>query len=369
MSIRRLCLAVEASCLSSQHENGGVALYITHLLRRLYKGYAVQAVCFHKTPIGGKALQSLPPGIDFVQSHSPSLIWRNQAITHLAQERGFDDLWFPFHTVPWFSCAPYVVTVHDFGFLRLVGGGGHLFSNLYLSLALVRAMIQSRVVLAVSRSTAEGLTRRFPWAAKKVKVVLHGLPDDVRACSFRKKDWRPHNKELTALFLAGHNSRKRLDLALLACREIQKQQKIKLRITGPKNEIKARCREILGGIPDFVECTGLLTRENLIQLYQQSDLLLYLSHFEGFGFPILEALALGCQVVCLGGAAEKEIGGKAALYAEARPGNVELAILAGQAGSQNPQTVLAGRKHALSFSWEPSVQTHARVFGLQRLMR
>lgn len=367
MSIRRRRLAVEASCLSCQHEHGGVALYITHLLRHLYEQFAVQAICFHKTPLGQKALQSLPPGIDFVQSRAPSLIWRNQAIARLAQERGFDDLWFPFHTVPWFPSPPYVVTVHDFGFLRLVGGGGRLLSNLYLSLALGRALLRSRVVLSVSQSTAEGLMRWFPWVARKVKVVLHGLPDDIRACALRDPDPGSRNQEATALFLAGHNSRKRLDLALLACREIQKHQKIKLRITGPTQQIKARCRETLGDVPDFVECTGLLSRENLIQLYQQSDLLLYLSRFEGFGFPILEALALGCQVVCLGGAAEKEIGGEAALYAEARPEDVKLAMLAAQAGSKNPQTVLAGRKHALSFSWAPSVQTHARVFGLQKL--
>jgi glycosyltransferase involved in cell wall biosynthesis len=61
---------------------------------------------------------------------------------------------------------------------------------------------------------------------------------------------------------------------------------------------------ILNNVPDF----------DLPALYQQALCLVYLSHYEGFGLPVIEAMACGCPVITSSVSSLPEIGGDAALY-------------------------------------------------------
>jgi glycosyltransferase involved in cell wall biosynthesis len=107
---------------------------------------------------------------------------------------------------------------------------------------------------------------------------------------------------------------------------------------------------------------GRLSRTQLLELYQTSHILLYLSYFEGFGFPILEALALGAQVICLPGEAEQEVGGDCVGYVNpATPEKVEEKLREVLERSQNASAIQEGVLHARSFTWGPSLKAHARV--------
>jgi glycosyltransferase involved in cell wall biosynthesis len=107
---------------------------------------------------------------------------------------------------------------------------------------------------------------------------------------------------------------------------------------------------------------GRLSRQQLLELYQTSHVLLYLSYFEGFGFPILEALALGTQVICLPGEAEQEVGGDCAVYANpATPEKLEEKLREALERCGNVDTIYAGVIHARSFTWQRSLEVHAEA--------
>jgi glycosyltransferase involved in cell wall biosynthesis len=259
---------------------------------------------------------------------------------------------------------PFVATIHDYGFLKLGGNGMSLQSCLYLSSCLGNILLRSKTILSISEATTKGVLKRFPWARKKIITARHGLPNEVRELS-EKMDFPFSGKprdSLRCVFLAGDNDRKRLDLALLACERINKATPLELVVTGSENRVKARAQAVLGFVPPFLRCVGRLSRPELLALYQASHVLLYLSYFEGFGFPILEALALGAQVICLPGEAEQEVGGDCVGYANpATPEKVEEKLREVLERSQNASAIREGVLHARSFTWGPSLEAHARV--------
>jgi alpha-1,3-rhamnosyl/mannosyltransferase len=67
------------------------------------------------------------------------------------------------------------------------------------------------------------------------------------------------------------------------------------------------------GIEKQVKFPGVVSDQELIELYQQAALLVFPSRYEGFGLPVLEAMACGCPVVCSNAASLPEVAGDAAL--------------------------------------------------------
>jgi glycosyltransferase involved in cell wall biosynthesis len=259
---------------------------------------------------------------------------------------------------------PFVATIHDYGFLRLGGDGMSLRSRLYLSACLGNTLLRSKTIISISESTTRGIVRRFPWAAKKIVTARHGLPDEIRALSGKMDFLFPGKPTdlFRCVFLAGDNDRKRFDLALLACEKINKATSLELVVTGSENRVKARAQAVLGFVPPFLRCVGRLSRPQLLDLYRTSHVLLYLSYFEGFGFPILEALALGAQVICLSGEAEQEVGGDCVGYAsQATPEKVEEKLRESLQRCKNTDIIQSGVRHARGYTWERSLEVHAKA--------
>jgi len=359
-------LAVETTQLCSKYKNSGVALYTKHILRGLHTQNGLKAVCFAKE-IAEECMSELPVGTEFYIARDRPFIWRNSALQHLHDKWGCKLAWFPFQISPWLPCMPFVVTIHDYGFLRLNRVGMSLKSRLYLSICLGNALLKAKTALSISEATTRGVVKHFPWAAKKVVTAKHGLPDDVRVLSETtglNNFSRPKN--LTrCVFLAGDNERKRFDLALMACDRLIETTSLELVVTGDENKIKDHAQKILGFVPQFLRCVGSLSRQELLQLYQRSHVLLYLSYFEGFGFPILEALALGAQVICLPGEAEKEIGGKFVGYANpASAASVEEKLREIITHHRIKVYDQSSAVYARSFQWQPSLEAHAKALNL-----
>jgi glycosyltransferase involved in cell wall biosynthesis len=264
---------------------------------------------------------------------------------------------------------PFVATIHDYGFLRLGGEGMSLRSRLYLAACLGNTLLRSKTIISISESTTRGIVRRFPWAAKKIVTARHGLPEEIRELS-KKMDFPFSGKpkdSLRCVFLAGDNDRKRFDLALLACEKINKAMSLELVVTGSENRVRARAQAVLGFVPPFLRCVGRLSRPQLLELYQASHVLLYLSYFEGFGFPILEALALGVQVICLPGEAELEVGGGCAIYANpATSEKVEEKLREAFERCKNTDIIQSGVLHARGYTWERSLEVHSKALTPKR---
>lgn len=126
--------------------------------------------------------------------------------------------------------------------------------------------------------------------------------------------------------------------------------------------------DALGELPDFVEWRGLVSDEELAELYRGAAALAFPSLYEGFGFPPIEAMASGCPVAAARAGSLPEICGDAAVYFD--PLDPE-AIAAGilEAIERTAELAPAGIARAAGFTWERTREEHLAVFRAVALAR
>lgn len=117
----------------------------------------------------------------------------------------------------------------------------------------------------------------------------------------------------------------------------------------------------LGPLPDWVDDLGLVSREELLKLYQRASCLAFPSLYEGFGLPPLEAMASGCPVAASSSGSLPEICGDAAVTfdAESPPD-----IARGLHEAITHADVLAprGLQRARQFTWRRCADEHVKVY-------
>lgn len=108
---------------------------------------------------------------------------------------------------------------------------------------------------------------------------------------------------------------------------------------------------------------GYQNDDVLMHCYQKARALIFPSMYEGFGFPVLEAMSLRCPVICSRVASLTEVGGKAAIYAEQTPEDYLRCITELLSSSSlNEDTISAGLQQAANFSWKKCAQQTLDIY-------
>jgi glycosyltransferase involved in cell wall biosynthesis len=119
------------------------------------------------------------------------------------------------------------------------------------------------------------------------------------------------------------------------------------------------------GVADRVEWSGYLDEAGLLKAYQEADVLALLSRYEGFGLPVLEAMACGTPVVCSDAASLPEVVGGAAWLVN--PDDQAEAVVALREVLTNPAAAerlrTAGLERARQFTWQAAAAAVLRVYG------
>lgn len=108
---------------------------------------------------------------------------------------------------------------------------------------------------------------------------------------------------------------------------------------------------------DGVIFTGFVTRASLDLLYAGAEALVFPSAYEGFGFPVLEAMANRCPVITTNASSIPEVGGEAPLYVAAGSSDALAAAMHQVSSSEvRHRMIAAGAKQAAKFSWDRTAQ-------------
>lgn len=261
--------------------------------------------------------------------------------------RGADLLHCPSYRAPFRSTTPLVVTVHDLALLRHPEVFNR-WSRVYGRVAVPRVVRAACVLIAVSEFTRDELVELLAVDPQRIRVVPNGISAVFRADG-------PAAEGDYVLAVGTLEPRKNLPRLIEATRGLE------LRIVGAPgwgdvNVEESHVRR-LGEVPD----------EELAVLYRGARCVAYPSLYEGFGYPIAEAMACGTPVVTSAGGATEEVAGGAAVLVDPRdPESIRAGIE--EAIARSDELVPLGLERAKAFApgrfAEATVDVYREALGL-----
>jgi glycosyltransferase involved in cell wall biosynthesis len=210
---------------------------------------------------------------------------------------------------------------------------------------------RSRKIIAVSEATRADLQDVYSLPANRIAVIPHGVnPEFLSVSRTRTEPYvlcvstlHPH-KNLERLIRAFHAARSEYQLVLAG-------------VLGFRTKaIEDLITDL--GLRDSVKITGWLPRTELLKLYDRAHAFVYPSTFEGFGMPVLEALAAGIPTACSSIPPLREVAGDAAVFFEPSEDAAIVDALRRITSDQELRTTLsaAGPERARSFTWKRSAE-------------
>ena len=300
------------------------------------------------------------------------ILWEQLALPAILRRAEVDLLHAMAFVAPLWAPCPYVVTVYDLSFLRYPEAF-RPFNRWYLSRFTPISVRRARRVIAISESTRRDLVAWLHVPPERVDVVHCGVDPVFRPLAanpieqFRRERGLP---DQFVLFVGTLEPRKNVERLIRAYADWRLQlgdvKAPKLVVAGAKGwytEQIFRTVETMGLTGDVL-FPGHVVAEDLPLLYNAAGLFVYPSLFEGFGLPVLEAMACGAPVICSNVSSLPEVTGDAALLVSPDdvPGLAEAMRGVWEDLELRRDMVARGLARARGFTWERVARQTIRTY-------
>lgn len=279
------------------------------------------------------------------------ILWEQTVLPLEASRYRLDVLFNPGFTAPVVGPCPCVTVFHDLQHKR---HPEHFrwFDLPFWRLLLWSSAHRSRDLIAVSNATREDLLLFYKLPAERITVIPHG----VEPAFFRLDRTRPKPYLLCVSTLHPHKNLDRLIRAYARSR-----RRLRLVLAGMRGFHTRSLDSLIGGLglADCVQLTGWIPREDLYRLYERAHAFVYPSTFEGFGMPVLEAMAAAIPVACADIPPLREVAGEGVLYFDPLDEDAMVTAL-DRIASDEPlrgKLAAAGPARARQFTWERAAES------------
>lgn len=362
-------IAIDASTISTQ---GGPRTYVLGLVEALLRldrenSYTIfynDSCHLGRFP---RAREIVLPG------KSPlARLWREHLLLPRACRRErIDLLHCPKSAIPFCSPCPVVVTLHDLIPLKHPETE-KLAAQLYWRLQIPIAARRSDFIITDSEHARGEIMADFNVPAARIRAIMLGFDPAMggeRDESATRKVLARYNLPADYILYVGTiQPRKNLATLIEAFHLFKRKANLphKLVIVGRKgwlyDRLFARIREL--GLDDEILFTGFVPDEELPSIYERASVFVYLSLFEGFGLPPLEAMACGVPVICSDTTSLPEVVGQAGLTLPptdvARVTEALIRVVGDRALAETMRR--KGVERARLFSWEETARETLAVY-------
>jgi len=359
-------------------DRGGVGRYVDGLLGALCRvsGTAVDlAVVGQRTD--AERYTRLLPGVEVIGApaalaHRPArLAWEQTGLPLLAQQVGVDVLHSPFYTCPLRASCPVTVTVHDATFFTEPEHYDKSRRTFFRS-AIKTSLRRAARVIVPSKATRDELIRLLDADPTRIDVAYHGVdpvafhaPSDDEKARVRARLGLGATPYIA--FLGAKEPRKNVPNLIRGWVSAvsEREDPPALVIAGGQGhddeidravaEVPAHLRLLRPGYLRYADLPGFLGGA-LIAAYP--------SYGEGFGLPILEAMACSAPVLTTPRLSLPEVGGDAVAYTSEDPEQIgaDLAALLDD-DARRHALAKAGFDRAKEFTWESSAEVHIAAWS------
>ena len=351
----------------------GIGTYVRNLIRELAEIDRENSYFVITGPAGRDALKKLPENFQITVQRSPVYSLRELFALSRQLLRLKVDLYHATHYVlPLIVPCRAVVTIHDIIHLLYPEFLPNRLAFYYAERMIRRSLQRGDRILSVSRNTKTDLMSYFQVDGRKIEVVYNGIEDDFRKqLSTEDRDRWLRNLGLSRpylLFVGNPKPHKNLDNVVKAyARALQLHEfPHSLVCVGDRGgiEFKIRQRAAHLGIGERILLLGHVAQEALPAIYQGASVFLYPTLYEGFGLPVVEAMASRVPVITSNTSALKEI---AAGYADlVNPLDVEgmaAAIVRCVSDSDHRDSLRKlGRRRSEDFRWRQAAEKTLEIY-------
>ncbi len=266
-----------------------------------------------------------------------------------------------------------VVTIHDIIHVLYPQFLPSRAAHFYARVMIRRALERAGRIITVSYNTKRDLIDYFRVEGSRIEVIYNGVSPAFRA------DLPDGERQRVAarygipspylLFLGGEKPHKNIQNVVRAFGSARRKNALPhaLVLAGPLPKDTARLDALVAALElsGAVRRPGIVAEDDLPGLYAGADAFLYPTLYEGFGLPVVEAMACGTPVLTSATSALKEIAGGFAYLVD--PMDIEaiaggIAVLTGDAKVRSDLIEL-GKKRALDFSWEKAADRTLAVYA------
>ena len=355
-SVLKIAITVEA--LKNEYF-AGVEQYIYNLTHQLLSRSELDLTLIAPSDFP----HSLFPTHTRVIYHDPTMVLGSGFVSAVffppKNLSNFDLVHCPTVTAPFFFRPNYkvVMTVHDL--IPLLFPKWHTTKHvLYFKYFLKYRFRFVDRFIADSNTTKQDLIDLFEIPEDKIDVVYLGVSDRFRPIGETREDF--------ILAVSTLEPRKNFKRIIEAYISLRKEEKIsdKLMIVGKKGWLFDDISTIPRAFQDDIIFKGYVSEDELLRLFQTARFFIYPSMYEGFGLPILEAMACGCPVITSNTSSMPEVAGEAALLVD--PYQIEeiknaIYTLTKDAGLCTKMSA-EGIRRASQFSWQRAAEQTSQVY-------
>jgi glycosyltransferase involved in cell wall biosynthesis len=349
-------------------DRGGVGRYLVHLIPALALiGANLTIACAPRDAVlfrdaaPGSAVEAVPSA---GRSRAARMLWEQVGLPRLARRAGADVIFSPHYTMPHGAGLPVVVTLHDATFFSHPELHSRL-KGMFFRWWTRRALAAAAACLVPSHATEDELLRWVKPRTNRMTVAYHGV-DTATFHAPSAEEVATATRRVGAArwiaFLGTLEPRKNVSSLVRAFAMLKHEPDLRLVLAGGRGwdaEVDAVIEQ--SSARDRIDSLGFVPDAELAGLLGGSAAFAYPSKGEGFGLPVLEAMACGAVVVTTPILALPEVGGDVALYAQPDPGSLAEVLKTALDAKSRPRRA-AGIERAATFSWEASARTHLEVF-------
>jgi len=292
-------------------------------------------------------------------------LFDNFLINQLIESEKINVFHGPANILPFFrkKKVKYLLTVHDLSFLLFPQNYSRLF-NLYYKYFVERSLDNADVIVTDSKSTKNDIKKFYRIPDNKIKVIYLGVNN-----AFFKANKKKRLIKDKYFFSVKYSKRKNTLSILKAMVKNEKLLEYKFVIAGLRTEhqlkkLKEKVKEL--HLENNVILFGYATERELISLYQNAEFFIYPSFYEGFGFPVLEAMACKCPVITSDNSSLREITPDKEWLVD--PYNLndisnKINKMLSLSKEERSELIQKNYNFAQKFTWERTVREYIKIFS------